>query len=56
MWETRRAASQRAGNFAQQAQTTVFGTMDRIVQNQPLLLAVVGLAAGGCSRGCIPPD
>ena len=52
--EARRAVSQHSERFARQAQSTFQGTMNRVLQDQPLLVALAGLAAGAALAATFP--
>jgi hypothetical protein len=49
-----RMVSERSGQFARQAQSTMQGTMDRVLRDQPLAVAVAGLAAGVAVAAAFP--
>jgi len=52
--ETGRAVSERSQEFARQAQSTVESTMGRVLREQPLAVAMVGLAAGAAVAAAFP--
>jgi hypothetical protein len=52
--ETGRAVSERSQEFARQAQSTVESTMGRVLRDQPLAVAMVGLAAGAAVAAAFP--
>jgi hypothetical protein len=49
-----RAAAERSGQWAQQAQSTIGNTIQRVVQQQPLAVALVGVAAGAAIAAAFP--
>jgi hypothetical protein len=52
--ETRRTVSDQSERFAQQAQSTFKGTVSRVLQEQPLAVGLVGLAAGAAVAAAFP--
>ena len=52
--ETRRAVSEHSERFARETQSAVRDTFDRVLQNQPLAVALVGLAAGAAVAAAFP--
>jgi hypothetical protein len=48
------AVAERSGDLARQAQTTLLGAVGRVVQDQPLLVAALGLAAGAAVAAMFP--
>jgi hypothetical protein len=52
--ETGRNVSDHSMRLAQQAQSTVQGTMNRVLQEQPLAVALAGLAAGAAVAAMFP--
>jgi hypothetical protein len=54
--EARRTISETSGQVAQRAQSTVQDTIDRVTQQQPLTLALLGLAAGAAVAAVLPPS
>ena len=49
-----RAVGERSGRAVQQAQSTLQGTANRILQEQPLAIALAGLAAGAAVAAAFP--
>jgi hypothetical protein len=49
-----RAVGEQSGRVVQQAQSTLQGTANRILQEQPLAIALVGLAAGAAVAAAFP--
>ena len=47
-----RTAAEQTGRFAQQAKSGIGDTISRVVQEQPLTVALVGAAAGGGRGSC----
>jgi hypothetical protein len=52
--DTRRAVSEGSGRLRRQAQNTLQTTMDRVLRDQPLAVAMVGLAAGAAVAAAFP--
>ena len=52
--QARRAVGERSERIAQNAQSAVQGTMDRVLQDQPLMVAIAGLAAGVAVAAAFP--
>ncbi len=52
--ETGRAVYEQSGRYARQAQSTVSDTVSRVVQDQPLAIALAGLAAGAAVAAAFP--
>jgi len=48
------AASEQSGRFARQAQSTIQDTINHVVQEQPLMVALAGLAAGAAIAAAFP--
>ena len=49
-----RAVGEQSGRVAQQAQSTFQGTVNRILQDQPLAIAIAGIAAGAAIAATFP--
>src|SRR5215211_4908771 len=49
-----RRVSEQSGRMARQAQSTMQHTIDRVVRDQPLAVALVGLAAGAAVAAAFP--
>ena len=49
-----RGAAQQTGRLADQAQTTLQNTISRVVQEQPLAVAIAGIAAGAAIAAAFP--
>jgi hypothetical protein len=52
--ETSRAVYEQSERYARQAQSTVSDTVSRVVQDQPLAIALAGLAAGAAVAAAFP--
>jgi hypothetical protein len=52
--DARRAVSEGSERFTRQAQSTMQMTMDRVLRDQPLAVAMVGLAAGAAVAAAFP--
>ena len=52
--EARRKVSEQSERFARQAQSTMQSTMARVLREQPLVVAAVGLAAGAAVAAAFP--
>jgi hypothetical protein len=52
--DARRTIVDQSEQFVEQARTTVQGTISRVLQEQPLALALVGLAAGAAVAAALP--
>jgi hypothetical protein len=52
--ETTRKVSERSQEFARQAQSTIESTMGRVLREQPLAIAMLGLAAGAAVAAAFP--
>jgi gas vesicle protein len=52
--EARRKVSEQSERFARQAQSTIQSTMARVLREQPLVVAAVGLAAGAAVAAAFP--
>jgi ElaB/YqjD/DUF883 family membrane-anchored ribosome-binding protein len=52
--QARRALSEQSGRFAQQAQSTMRQTINHVVQERPLAVALVGFAAGAAIAAAFP--
>jgi len=52
--ETRRMVSERSQEFTRQAQSTIESTMGRVMREQPLAIAMLGLAAGAAVAAAFP--
>jgi hypothetical protein len=52
--DARRSVSERSARLGRQAQSTLQGSMDRVLRDQPLAVAVAGLAAGAAVAALFP--
>jgi hypothetical protein len=52
--DARRAVGRQSERFVEQAQSTFQSTMDRILKDQPLFVAVAGMAAGAALAAAFP--
>jgi hypothetical protein len=52
--QARRVVGERSERIAQNAQSVVQGTMDRVLQDQPLMIAIAGVAAGVAVAAAFP--
>jgi hypothetical protein len=52
--EARRAVGEQSGRIVRSTQSTLQSSMDRVLQDQPLLIAVAGLAAGAAVAAAFP--
>jgi hypothetical protein len=52
--DARRTIVDQSEQFVEQARTTIQGTISRVLQEQPLALALVGLAAGAAVAAALP--
>jgi hypothetical protein len=52
--EARRVVGEQSERMVQNAQSAVQGTMDRVLQDQPLMVAIAGLAAGVAIAATFP--
>jgi hypothetical protein len=52
--EARRSVTEHSGRIARDAQSTLQDTIDRVVREQPLAIAILGLAAGAAVAAVLP--
>jgi hypothetical protein len=52
--EARRSVTEHSGRIAREAQSTLQDTINRVVRDQPLAIAILGLAAGAAVAAVLP--